>query len=236
MKKIVFLSMIALALYACKKEDKKDDDDDNTDTEVPVAVQGAGVYDIDSNFYQTTIITKSGEWMAANLKVSHYSNGDTIMSGRNLDDISGMAQPKFFFYPNGDSAANLNRYGRLYTYYVVDDPRGLCPTGWHVASKAEWDTLKLYLGEQEVAGGKLKGTSYWASPNEGADNSTLFNALPAGFRTPDETYPDLTKTAIFWTSSSEELGWALYVKYNYPTLFQAGNDKSKAFSVRCKRN
>lgn len=234
MKKIFLLCLIGLAIAACKKDDKKDDDDTPIDTP-PIAEEGAGVYDIDSNFYETTIIAHSGEWMASNLKACHFSNGDTIMSGRNLDDISGMSEPNFFFYPGGDSA-KLNTYGRLYTYYVVDDPRGLCPTGWHVATKAEWDTLKLYLGGQEVAGGKLKGSSLWASPNTGADNETLFNALPAGFREPDESYIDLTKTAIFWTSSSDGLGWSMYVKYNYPTLFQAGNDMKKAFSVRCKRN
>ncbi|MGV3632305.1 MAG: fibrobacter succinogenes major paralogous domain-containing protein [Bacteroidota bacterium] len=234
MKQIFLLSLLALSIAACNK-DKDKDDDDTTEETIPVAEEGGGVYDIDSNHYATTVITHSGEWMASNLKACHYSNGDTIMSGRNLDDITGMPQPKFFFYPSGDSA-KLKTYGRLYTYYVVEDPRGLCPTGWHVPGKDEWDTLKKYLGGQEVAGGKLKGTSLWVSPNEGADNETLFNAIPAGFREPDESYIDFGKTAIFWTSSSDILGWSFYVKYNYPTLFQAGNDKSEAFSVRCKRN
>ncbi|MCE3296039.1 MAG: hypothetical protein K0R65_1753 [Crocinitomicaceae bacterium] len=234
MKKIFLFALIGLSIAACKKDDDKDDDPAEPET-VPIATEGGGVYDIDSNYYATTVITHSGEWMAANLKAYHYSNGDSIMSGRNLDDITGMSEPKYFFYPGGDSL-KANTYGRLYTYYVVDDPRGLCPTGWHVATKPEWDTLKKYLGGQEVAGGKLKGTTLWSSPNDGADNSTLFNALPAGFREPDETYIDLTKTAIFWTSTGEELGWSMYIKYNYPTLFQATNDKNEAFSVRCKRN
>ncbi len=234
MKKVFLLGLIGLTLMACDKDKDKDKDEGGTDT-APLAEEGSGVYDIDSNKYATTIIAHSGEWMASNLKACHYSNGDTIMSGRNLDDISGMAEPAFFFYSNGDSS-KLNTYGRLYTYYVVDDPRGLCPTGWHVPSKAEWDTLKKYLGGQEVAGGKLKGTSLWNSPNDGADNETLFNAIPAGFREPDETYLEVGKTAIFWTSSAGELGWSMYLRYNYPTLFQGIYDQKKAFSVRCKRN
>ncbi len=129
MHKILFFSLLAVAVIACKKKDKKDSEEEPVNT---VATQGAGVYDIDSNFYKTTIIAHSGEWMAENLRTSHYRNGDSIMSGRNLDDISGMSQPSFFFYPNGDSIGNLKKYGRLYTYYVVEDGSGLCPSGWHV--------------------------------------------------------------------------------------------------------
>lgn len=235
MHKILFFSLLAIAIIACKKKDKKDSTDEPAST---VATQGAGVYDVDSNFYKTTIITNNGEWMAENLRTSHYRGGDTIMSGRNLDDISGMSQPSFFFYPNGDSIGNLNKYGRLYTYYVVENPSGLCPYGWHVPTKNEWDTLKQALGGQEVAGGKLKSTDYWISPNEGADNVTLFSAIPAGYRTPTETYPEITKTAIFWTSTPEfgSNSWSYYIKNNYPTLFQVPSDGKQAFSVRCKRD
>lgn len=239
MKQLTFYISIALVVVvaSCKKDDDKKDDGSGSETN-PIAVAGSGVYDMDSNFYQTAIIVNSGEWMTSNLKTAHFANGDTIMSGRNLDDISAMSQPSFFFYSAGDSATSMNRYGRLYTWYVVNDPRGLCPTGWHVASHNDWDTLKKYLGGQEVAGGKLKGSSYWSSPNTGADNTSMFNALPAGFRTPAEVYAEVSKTAIFWTMSQDtaDRAWSMYVKYNYPSLFQAPNEKNNAYSVRCIRD
>ncbi|MFN5415892.1 MAG: fibrobacter succinogenes major paralogous domain-containing protein [Flavobacteriia bacterium] len=233
MHKIIIFSIISLTIFSCKKKEE-DPIEEPVNT---LATDGAGVYDVDSNFYKTTIIANSGEWMAENLKTSHYRTGDTIMSGRNLDDISGMSQPSFFFYSNGDSSS-INKYGRLYTYYVVDNAQGLCPTGWHVPTKNEWDTLKAYLGGQEVAGGKLKGSDFWASPNEGADNKTLFNAKPSGFRTPEEVYSEITQTAIFWTSTAEvgTKSWSYYLKYNYPTLFQVPSEGKLGLSVRCKRD
>lgn len=237
MKAILILSFLFLIIISCKKDDKKKIDDGGL-TGLPVAVSGGGMYDYDSNYYSTTIITYAGEWTTSNLKTAHFSNGDTIYSGRNLDDISAMSQPKFFFYVNNDSLSSMKKYGRLYTFYVIDDARNVCPAGWHVPTKNDWDTLKKYLGGQEVAGGKLKSTGSWTSPNAGADNSTYFAAIPAGFREPEEVYAEVGKTAIFWTPSPDTANraWAYYVKYNYPSLFQAPFEKNKAFSVRCKRD
>lgn len=235
MKNLGLLFIIVLVVFSCKKKNKNDDP--VVVTPEPIAENGAGVYDIDSNFYHTTFIYNCGEWTSENLKVCHYNNGDTIFSGRNLDDISGAGQPSYFFYTSGDSVGSMKKYGRLYTEYVVEDWRGLCPAGWHIPTKAEWDTLQKYLGGQEIAGGKLKGSSYWTGANSGADNSSLFNALPAGFREAKKVYPDVTTTAIFWTSTQDTANrtWSYYVKSDYPTLFKAPKDKNMSFSVRCKR-
>lgn len=76
-------------------------------------------------------------------------------------------------------------YGSLYNWYTATDARGIAPSGWHVPSYAEWQTLATTLGGIGVAGGKMKeaGTTHWSAPNTGADNSSGFNALPAGTRT-----------------------------------------------------
>ena len=47
-------------------------------------------------------------------------------------------------------------YGKLYNWYAVNDPRGLAPAGWHVASDAEWTELTNCLGGESEAGGKMK--------------------------------------------------------------------------------
>ena len=75
-------------------------------------------------------------------------------------------------------------YGYLYNWYAVTDSRNICSSGWHIPSQTELQTLETYLGGNTVAGGHLKeaGTTYWNSPNTGADNSSGFNSRGAGIR------------------------------------------------------
>ena len=60
--------------------------------------------------------------------------------------------------------------------------QGVCPVGWHLPSKAEWDELIANLGGASIAGGKMKeeGTDHWFDPNTGANNESGFTALPGG--------------------------------------------------------
>ena len=125
----------------------------------------AQVTDKDSNNYNTKQIG-SQVWIAANLNVSHFRNGDIIPEVRGDDewekaDNEGRAA---WCYYNNDPA-NGAIYGKLYNWYAVNDPRGLAPKGWHVPCDDEWTELEICLGEN--AGGKMKetGTTHWTPPN-----------------------------------------------------------------------
>ncbi len=86
-------------------------------------------------------------------------------------------------------AENQTRYGRLYNWYAVNDPRGLAPVGWHVATDSEWTRLTESLGGDESAGGALKATELWTEPNEGATDAIGFRLhLPADGATPMATF------------------------------------------------
>jgi len=74
---------------------------------------------------------------------------------------------------------NITIYGYLYDWETACN---VCPSGWHLPSDAEWTKLTNYLGGEEIAGGKLKATTGWNSPNSGADNSSGFSGLPGGSR------------------------------------------------------
>ncbi|MGB0429036.1 MAG: fibrobacter succinogenes major paralogous domain-containing protein [Bacteroidia bacterium] len=108
----------------------------------------------DNQVYKTVII--NGEkWLAENLK---FKTANSLV------------------YDNDES--NVSKYGRLYSY---DDAMTACPDGWHIPSRTEWQKMIEHLGGKDVAGGKLKSTTDWNSPNLGATNETGFNAMPGGY-------------------------------------------------------
>ncbi len=82
-----------------------------------------------------------------------------------------------------NNSGNINKYGLLYNWHVVNDARGIAPEGWRVPTAADWDTLCVYLGGANVAGEMLKdwGTEHWLDPNY-ATNESGFTAMPSGVR------------------------------------------------------
>ncbi len=210
---------------------------------------GNTVTDIDGNEYNTvTIGTQT--WMAKDLRVTHYPNGDAIphitdntawvdLTDNNTDDA-------YCFYNND----NNTDYGALYNYAaaIADDwardnaeGQGVCPDGWHLPSDAEWTTLKDYLGGNLVAGGKMKetGTTHWNSPNDGATNESGFTALPGGNRLDtDGSFDDLGGHGLWWSSTEKGSTTAYYriLYYNNPNIGRSFPHKSRGFSVRCVKN
>ncbi|MBK7212233.1 MAG: fibrobacter succinogenes major paralogous domain-containing protein, partial [Bacteroidales bacterium] len=65
-------------------------------------------------------------------------------------------------------------------YASYNSTRGLCPVGWHFASRDEWNSLTAYLGGENIAAKKLKeaGTKHWLDFNV-ATNESGFSALPS---------------------------------------------------------
>lgn len=113
----------------------------------------------------------------------------------------------------------------------------LCPNGWHVPSKEEWNALSDYLGGAAVAGGKLKeaGTAHWLSPNTGATNEVGFTAVPGGLRGMADGV--LGKRAEWWTSSgSNDHAWPREINYNSSAVTQIYSAAEFGFSVRCIRD
>ena len=162
------------------------------------------VSDIDVNTYNTVSIGNQC-WMSENLKTSRYNNGDLIPIVTDNGTWSNLRNDKTGgrTWYNNDSATYENPYGNLYNAYVITDSRGLCPTGWHVPSAAEWFTLMSFLGGG--AGGQMKstttGTIYWNTTNTGATNSSGFTGLPGGFRNLNGTFNHINNVAFFWAST-----------------------------------
>lgn len=142
------------------------------------------VTDVAGNQYQAVKIGNQ-TWMAKNLEIDTFRNGDPIPEAKTDAEwlAAGSTRKPAWSYYNKDPA-NGKTYGRLYNWNAVNDPRGLCPKGWHVPTDGEWDILVSYLGVGGDAGGKMKetGTAHWEPSNTGATNASGFSALPGGYR------------------------------------------------------
>jgi len=92
------------------------------------------------------------------------------------------------------------KYGRLYNWYIVIDSRSIAPSGWHIPTLSDFQTLSNFLGGDDVSGGKLKetGNTYWESPNVDASNSVNFNARGSGVRDTDGSFYLINRHLGFW--------------------------------------
>lgn len=201
----------------------------------------ASVTDIDGNTYGVVPIGTQC-WTTENLRVSRYSNGDTIPLIL-VDSIWYTTHHGAACYYENDLAYQAI-YGLLYNYYAAVDSRGVCPTGWHVPDLAEFDQLLDYLGGYAMAGGALKSTSsaisggLWAFPNAGATNSSGFTGLPGGFRWPGGNYGYVRDYGVWWLSEP------LSGFYGHGMELQSGGTNSgtwpyadeSGLSLRCVRD
>ncbi|MCB9001260.1 MAG: fibrobacter succinogenes major paralogous domain-containing protein [Bacteroidales bacterium] len=160
------------------------------------------VTDIDGNTYITVTIGNQ-VWMAENLKTTHYNDGTAIPNVTDGNEWAALTTGAYCWYSN--ATAYKDTYGALYNWYAVNTGK-LAPTGWHVATDAEWTTLTTYLGGESVAGGKLKetDTTHWASPNTGATNETGFTALPGGYRGRGGAFGGIGGYGYWWSATEFE--------------------------------
>ncbi len=163
------------------------------------------VTDIDGNVYPTVTIGNQ-VWLKTNLRVRHYRNGDNVEHKYDINSwVLSNNVGASINYNNSGATSTFNGYleeNILYNYRAVSDPRNIAPQGWHVATRAEWNTLINYLGGSSVAGGKMKetGTVRWSNPNTGATNSSGFDSRPYGYLTNTNGYQFVAKNlwASYW--------------------------------------
>jgi len=202
-----------LLLSACNKKDNNG------------GITGS-ITDIDGNTYKT-IVAGSQEWMAENLKVTRYRNGDAIPTGLSQSEWDNTTNGAYAIYDNNESMGEA--YGLLYNWYAATSSKGLCPEGWHVPSDDEWTQFFDYLiasnsqATEENLGIMLKScrkvnsllggncsTSVhprWDSggTHDGTDDFG-FSGLPGGVLFIDGLYDALGHAAVWWTTSEVDYG------------------------------
>jgi uncharacterized protein (TIGR02145 family) len=179
--------------------------------------------DPDGNVYQTVKIGNQ-VWIASNYKSTKYNNGITIPEIIDNTEWLSDTRGALCYYDNSSQDTQINIFS---------------PTGWHVPSSAEWNTLVTYLGGDMIAGNALKesGISHWAM-DTGADNSSGFTSLPAGYRYyTGEWFGVATLMAAYHSSEDYQLynsyGLAIYGWDSTTSqMYNADDLKKYAMSVR----
>jgi uncharacterized protein (TIGR02145 family) len=172
-------------------------------------------------------------WMTENLNVDKFRNGDTIQQVKDATawKIAGeKRQPAWCYYKN--DPANGTKYGKLYNWFAVSDPRGLAPKGWHIPM--EWGPLTDYLGGEYAAGMQLKSTSGWYDNGNGK-NKSGFNGLPAGNRDYKGVFSGIGDLAYWWSSINQGSLAAdiRMLSYRHAKITKGVTNMADGISVRC---
>ncbi len=195
---------------------------------------GDGLKDFDGNHYNSVVIGIQ-VWMKENLNVSHYRNGDVIPQVTDPTQWKNLTTGAWCYYNNDPGYGSI--YGKLYNWYAVNDYRGIAPNGFHIPTDAEWTILTNFLGEELVAGGKMKekGTVLWLYPNTGNSNVSGFTGLPGGFRSLTGSFGFIGKNGSWWSSSNHNPPntWFRSLNFDVENIERTSFSKILGYSVRC---
>lgn len=197
--------------------------------------------DIDGNSYKTIDIGTQ-TWMAENLRTTRLNDGTAIKLYSNW--TTGSIPAMCWYRDDPDTYKEI--YGAYYNFFSVKSNK-ICPVGWHVPSSSDWAQLFTFLGNEGLAGGKMKetGTSNWITPNYGATNESGFTGLPAGYRS--NTYTGAGSNAYFWSTTITTVPNYPFSSYSYYNFYYltykdrsigSGNtsDTSTGVNIRCVKD
>jgi len=185
-------------------------------------------------------------WFAENLRSENYDNGDAITAGLSAGEWMSIGSGAVAVYGENSDCSNfstdidacdpnqsLNEYGRLYNGYAVLDARGLCPSGWHVATDGDWTVMTDHLGGSSVAGGPLKRDYGWLNGGNGT-NSSGFSGLPGGYRDDVAFFNGAGALGLWWSLSPDDsLAWWRQLSYYNENVLREPDILPCGLSIRC---
>ena len=221
--------------------------DNNNSTYSDVYKITRSIKDIDENVYK---IVKIGNqwWMAENLKVTHYQNGEAIPKVTDNTEWGNLTTGAYCIYGSNDT--NADTYGCFYNWSAVVNSRNIAPAGWHVSTDDEWEELAQYISDQNGGysksgdvwydvGAHLKSTSGWTEYNGISGNGTDnfgFSAIPAGHRLWDGIYSSIGNNTSFWSFKPDTDFVYRYIEYNGASIYRYDYNWNNGNSVRCVKD
>ena len=179
-------------------------------------------------------------WMPTNLNVATFRNGDPIpqvTSAEGWERVGLEGKPAWSYYQNDSTTAV--KYGRLYNWHAVNDPRGLAPEGWHIPTNEEWIQLEEFVGTS-IAGSQLKCDSLIQHNHN--NHQRKFCVLPGGYRDRNGNFTGMGEFTYFTSISqvdSPELNgnvqftiWGRGLHVDNTTMMRCELDKRFGLYVR----
>jgi len=228
-----------------------------------ISTAGPSIMDVEGHEYGT-ITTRCGQsWTRSNLYVSKYSDGTPIPEVKDPTQWANLKTGAWCWYnSNVSSIPSVQKYGKLYNWYAVmgiydaaslTNPslrKSLAPKGWHIPSNAEWsfyvycidpkaDTICNNCTQSLMAGGTMKATTDWQSPNTGATNTSSFSGYPAGLRYYKGDFMELFTGGFWWSRTEAPDGVNAFFRslsYNNSYIQRKSLPKACGFSVRLAKD
>lgn len=184
-------------------------------------------------------------WMEQNLNVETFRNGDTIPQAKSAKEWIEAAKQKKPAWCHFDNDSTLGlKYGKLYNFFAVSDPRGLAPKGWRIPKEADWVQLIDFLGGKSIAGSKMKSTSGWKNDGNGT-NESGFSALAGGSRefaliNKTQGFLGMGSLGYWWSTNYDKRTQSIWVvslsRSNGKLLSTFESSRGDGYSVRCIKN
>jgi uncharacterized protein (TIGR02145 family) len=186
-------------------------------------------------FSQKDVKIGTQVWMARNLDVDTFSNGELIPQAtcrEHWDFAADNNIPAWCYYEFNEE--NGEKYGKLYNWFAVNDPRHLSPEGYHVPWSDEWEILVEFLGGKKIAGKMMKSVIGW-DRNGNGDNSSGFSGLPGGVCNDNGDFRYIGLLGNWWISnnSSTQNAWVWFLAYDDTRTVSNDINKGCGLSVRC---
>jgi len=196
---------------------------------------GAPVSDIDGNIYSTIHLAGS-LWMAENLRTTRFSDGEAIPFVQRDSAWAVATGPAYGWHPDStDWPRSIT--GAYYNRYAMETGT-LCPAGWRIPSKQDWESIAQMYGGVTGGAMKLTGYSQWAPPNRGATNVTGFSAFGAGTRFPEGGFSHPGMHAFWWSThrDSDRFYYAMALSYRKKVYEWMLAETNHGVNVRCIKN
>jgi len=178
--------------------------------------------DFEGNAYK---VVRIGDqiWMAENLKTTHYSNGDEIFQIHDKNIWNSINIGAWCYFNNDPNIGK--EYSRLYNWYAVADIRKICPNGWRIPTKSDFELLINNLGGEFSSAFMLmeSGDRFWKTGL--GNNRSGFSARGGGWRGGDGLfYYWIRDTGNWWTTTKErpKTSW----DKNHPWFLMINGSKS----------
>ncbi|MFN4909931.1 MAG: fibrobacter succinogenes major paralogous domain-containing protein [Flavobacteriales bacterium] len=185
-----------------------------------------------------TVTIGTQVWSTTNLDVERFLNGDLISEAKTQEqwmEANTKGQPAWCYFENNPS--NGQKYGRLYNWFAVIDPRGLAPKGFRIPTDQDWGDLMATLGGDSIAGIKMKATEGWSNQGNG-NNQAKFYGLPGGDRNSMGWFLFLGYYGGWWSASEAVPGFPVryYLDYGPTSLYRYVGNAQGGCSIRLIRN